>query len=76
MGKSERVITEALENQGIFDNFLAVNKELYTGLKARIKSEKMRNYFQIRKGIKQGDPMSLTLFNCGLEEVFIETWTG
>ncbi len=42
---------------------------MYNG-KAKIITRIEGNYFEIKKGVKQGDPLSLILFNSALEEVF------
>lgn len=41
-------------------------------LKARVLTGKEGEYFDIKKGVRQRDPVSLLLFNCILEEVFKE----
>ncbi len=42
---------------------------MYKGRKAIIITEIEGEYFDIKKGVKQGDPLSPALFNCALEEV-------
>ncbi len=61
---------KALKNQGVPDNFIEIIKEMYNGVKAKIISDMEGNYFEIKKGVKQGDALSPTLFNSALEEVF------
>ncbi len=61
---------KALKNQGIPATYIIIIKNMYTNLKARIKTDKLGTYFNIEKGVKQGDPLSSFIFICTLEEVF------
>ena len=45
-------------------------REMYTNVKARVVTDVKGSYFNIEKGVKQGDPLSPILFNTALEEVF------
>ena len=45
-------------------------QEMYTNVKARVVTDVKGRYFNIEKGVKQGDPLSPILFNTALEEVF------
>ena len=36
----------------------------------RVITERKGEFFEINKGVKQGDPMSSLMFNCILEEIF------
>ncbi len=50
---------------------------MYSGLKAKIVTDKDSGLFNIKKGVKQGDPSSPLLFNCALEEIFrLLDWGG
>ncbi|VDO08661.1 unnamed protein product [Brugia timori] len=60
----------ALKNQGIPEKLVRIIEELYRGLKARIMTDEEGEYFEINKGVKQGDPLSPILFNSSLEEIF------
>jgi len=60
----------ALKNQGLPPRMINLINKLYNGVQARISTDVMGEYFKIGKGVKQGDPMSSTPFNCLLEEVF------
>lgn len=61
---------KALINQGVPLGYVKIIQKIYSNLKARIKTDKLGDYFNIQKGVKQGDPLSPLIFNCALEEVF------
>ena len=65
-----RIMWKALENQGVPKPYIETIKDMYKDLKARIKTEIEGDYFEIKKGVKQGDPLTPILFNCALEEIF------
>ncbi len=45
----------APRNQGIPESFIKIIQKMYTGLRARTVTEMERKYFDVKKGIKQGD---------------------
>ncbi len=50
---------------------------MYNEPKARIKTDAIRECFSIKKGVRQGDPLSSNLFNSSLEEIFLyPEWEG
>ena len=65
-------VYRALERQGVEKKYIQVIMEMYGKLKARIKMDKTGEAFEIRRGVRQGDPLSSFLFNCTLESVFRE----
>lgn len=42
---------------------------MYTNVRARIITDQIGRCFSIKKGVKQGDPLSPIIFNSALEEV-------
>ncbi|CAG7718362.1 unnamed protein product, partial [Allacma fusca] len=61
---------DALINQGVPIMYVKMIIELYSELKARIITEMEGEYFDVGKGVKQGDPLSSLLFISSLEEIF------
>ena len=43
---------------------------MYRKAKAYVKLDKKKGEFGIRNGVKQGDPLSSSIFNSVLEEIF------
>ncbi len=64
------VIWSTLEKQGVPIGIINIINEIYSKSKAIIKTEYCEEKFEIRKGVKQGDPMSPNIFDAVLEEVF------
>ncbi len=62
----------ALKRQGIAQKFIIMLKEMYSNTKAYIKLDKVGPKFEIEKGVKWGDPLSINLFNSVIEEIFWE----
>ncbi len=68
---------QSLKNQGLPDIKVNIIKDTYNGAKARIITDLEGEYFEIKSGVKQGDPRSPILFNCTLEEIFRRMeWEG
>ena len=64
-------IWESLSNQGVPRKLVRIIKNVYKEAKAYLKMEgKKGPIFRIWNGVKQGDPMSSSIFNSVLEEVF------
>lgn len=66
-------LIEALRNQGVPETYTNIIKDMYRNVKSRIITDKIGNYFNIERGVKQGDPLSPLLFNCALEEIIKQT---
>ncbi|VDO18177.1 unnamed protein product [Brugia timori] len=60
----------ALNEQGIQAKYIKILRNIYKIAEGRVKTDKVGQKFRIKKGVKQGDPLSPNLFNCILESVF------
>ena len=61
---------KAIRGQGISDSYIALLTELYRDQWGHVRGG---SYFQIQRGVKQGDVISPMLFNAGLE-MAIRSW--
>jgi len=66
------VIWQTLKKQNIPDKIINIIKEIYENSQAKFKIENSEEFFEIKRGVKQGDPLSPNLFNAVLENVFRE----
>ena len=60
----------ALKKQGVSEVWINLITEMYNNLEAKKITDKIGPNFPIKKGVKQGDPLSPLLFNSALEEIF------
>ena len=67
---SHSAIWKALQAQSVPRGYVRLLKELYREQKGRVHTDAESRSFDIKRGTKQGDPLSPKLFNAVLQEVF------
>ncbi|XP_045496057.1 uncharacterized protein LOC123694618 [Colias croceus] len=60
----------ALKTQGVQPKYLRILQNVYTKSTAQVKLETIGQEFPIRRGVRQGDPISPKLFSAVLETIF------
>lgn len=67
---------QALSNQGVERKYIQLIKNVYSNSSAQVKLEALGEEFPVKRGVRQGDPLSPKIFICVLEEVFKKLdWT-
>eukprot|EP00973_Karenia_brevis_P063873 8878915-Karenia_brevis.AAC.1 len=66
---SHSAIWAALEDQGVEPYFISLIMKLYANQVGQICTDRVSKTFSIRRGTKQGDPLSTLLFNSVLEHI-------
>ena len=65
---THKSIWNALKSCGIEHGYISLLKKLCRDLKASVLTDEESNMFEIKKGTKQGDPLSSLLFNMVLQK--------
>ena len=66
---SHEALWTALADQGIDDTYICLLSKLYADQTAAVKIDCTSKFFNIDRGVKQGDPLSSLLFNCVSESL-------
>ena len=64
---THKSIWDALKSCNIDHDYISLLKKIYGDQKASVQTDEESNVFEIRKGTKQGDPLSSLLFNTVLQ---------
>ncbi|CAG4915287.1 unnamed protein product [Colias eurytheme] len=63
-------IWDALHSQGVQRKYIRIIRNIYKESTAKIQTERKGEAFKIKKGVRQGDPLSPKLFSSVLEHIF------
>ncbi|CAG4949079.1 unnamed protein product [Colias eurytheme] len=63
-------IWDALHSQGVQQKYIRIIRNIYKESTAKIQTERKGEAFKIKKGVRQGDPLSPKLFSSVLEHIF------
>ena len=65
---THKSIWNAVKSCGIQHDYICLLKKIYRDQKASVQTDEESNMFEIKKGTKQGDPLSSLLFNMVLQK--------
>ena len=65
---THKSVWNALKSCGIEHDYISLLKKLYREPKATVMTDEESDTFEIKKGTKQGDPLSRLLFNTVLQK--------
>ncbi|GBP03547.1 Retrovirus-related Pol polyprotein from type-2 retrotransposable element R2DM; Endonuclease [Eumeta japonica] len=69
-------IWDAMNRQGVQEKYIRIIKNVYTASTAKVKLEYEGSEFPIKRGVRQGDPISPKIFSAVLEMIFRNlNWT-
>ena len=70
-------IWSSLASQGVQTEIIALLDKIYKNCAAQIRLDLLGRHFKIKRGVRQGDPLSTNVFNAVLEQVFRKlNWKG
>ena len=69
---THKSIWKALKSCNIDHDYISLLRKIYRDQKASVQTDEERNIFEIRKGTKQGDPLSSLLINA--PECDLDSW--
>lgn len=67
---SHMAIWKSLKEQGVSQTYITNINNIYANSKARVRLETIGKDFPVRRGVRQGDPLSPKLFTAVLENIF------
>ena len=65
---THKSVWKALKSCGIEHDYISFLKKIYRDQKASVQTDEESNMSEIKKGTKQGDPLSSLLFNIVLQK--------
>ena len=63
-------VIDAISNKGVNNGYIELLTNIYNKATSAIRLDKESQKFHVQRGVRQGDTISLKLFNAGLEQVF------